>query len=160
MQKLAAVEDARRLWAEAQEWSLVRWLWEKKRVRTTADAAVAAFDEYEKRVKAGWSDDLKKAYRELDAQAAADGNAKARRQYDKAREEAKDVDPELKLAAKRVKQADDAAYDARMAAEDTFDEAEKRLSTDLAREGARQALASYDLREKAIRRAEAAGRRK
>jgi hypothetical protein len=43
-------------------------------------------------------------------------------------------------------------------AEDTFDVAEKKLSASLAREGARKAIESWDLREAAIRKAEAAKR--
>jgi hypothetical protein len=42
-----------------------------------------------------------------------------------------------------------------MDAEHTFDEAERLLSTSLAREGCQKAIRSWDLHEKAIRRAEA-----
>ena len=58
----------------------------------------------------------------------------------------------------RVKEADDEAETARLDAEDTFDVAEKKLSASLAREGARKAIESWDLREAAIRKAEAAKR--
>jgi hypothetical protein len=112
----------------------------------------------EKKVKASWSDDLKKAYREAEALAALNGNMKGKRRYEKAKEEAKDIDLEIKRAAERVKEADDAAERARLDAEDTFDEAERRLSSEMAREGARKAIGSWELREKAIRKAEAAGR--
>jgi hypothetical protein len=54
-----------------------------------------------------------------------------------------------------MKEADDLAYRARMDAEKTFDDAEKQLSTSLAREGCRKAIESWDLHEKAIRKAEA-----
>ena len=57
--------------------------------------------------------------------------------------------------AKKVKEADDEAFRAHMDAEATFDEAEKLLSTSLAREGCRKAILSWDLHEKAIRKAEA-----
>ncbi|MGZ4819106.1 MAG: hypothetical protein ACXVZJ_10800, partial [Terriglobales bacterium] len=60
------------------------------------------------------------------------------------------------VTAKAVKKADDAAHRARMDAEDTFDEAERQLSTRLAREGCRKAIASWELHEEAIRKAEAA----
>ena len=53
-------------------------------------------------------------------------------------------------------QADEEAERARLDAEDTFDEAERRMSTDLAREGAGKALRTYELREAAIRKSEAA----
>jgi hypothetical protein len=39
-----------------------------------------------------------------------------------------------------------------------FAEAERRMSAAMARDAARKTLESYDLREKAIRKAEAAGR--
>ena len=57
--------------------------------------------------------------------------------------------------------ADDPAttIDARLDAEDTFDEAERRLSAGMAREGARKAIESWELREKSIRKAEAVSRR-
>jgi hypothetical protein len=58
----------------------------------------------------------------------------------------------------RVKEADDEAEAARLDAEDTFDEAERRLSSSMACEGAIKAIASWELREKSIRKAEAAGR--
>ncbi len=62
--------------------------------------------------------------------------------------------PEATLIAKKVKEADDEAYRARMDAEETFDQAEKQLSTSLAREGCRKAIHSWELHEKAIRKAE------
>jgi hypothetical protein len=160
MKKLSEVEDAKALMNVAKDWGIWRWLLEKGRVRATADRAVDALGELEARVKASWSDDQRRAYRELEAHASRDGNARGRRQYERAREEAKDVDPEIKLAVQRVKEADDAAYNARMDAEDTFDEAERRLSAALARQGAEKAIASWDLKEKAIRRAEMLARRK
>jgi hypothetical protein len=158
MHKLLAVEEARRLFNEAKDWSIWRWLLEKKRVRTTADAATAALDEADKKVKAGWSDELKKAYRELEAEAAIDGDRRAKRQYEKAREEAKDIDEAIKVLARKVREADEKAEQVRLQAEDTFALADRRVSSSLAREGAGKALLTYDLREKAIRRAEAAAR--
>jgi len=160
MRKLVAVEEARKVLNEGKGWSIWTWLFEKSRVRTTADAGTAALDALEQEVKALWSDDLRKAYREAEAEAAAQQNPKAKRQYEKARAEAADVDPALKSAAHRVKEADDIATQARLHAEDVFAEAEKRMSGSMAREGAEAALEAYDLREKAIRRAEAACRAK
>ena len=159
MRKLIEVEEATALMTEAKDWGVWRWLTEKKRVRVAADRAVDALAGEEKRVKDGWSDDLKKAYHELEAQAAAETDPKAKRHYEKARQEAKDVDPQIKAAAERVKQADDVAYNSRMDAENTFDEAEKRMSASMAREGTQKAIDSWDLREKAIRKAEAAARK-
>jgi hypothetical protein len=159
MQKVIEVEEARDLLNAATDWSVWRWLLEKKRVRAAADRANEALDDLDRKVKATWSDELKKAYRELDLEGRLNGDARVRRQYQKAREEAKDIDPDIKLTAKRVKEADDAAWEAHMDAENTFDEAERRLSTDLARQGSRKAIASWDLHQKAIRKAEAAARR-
>ena len=159
MQKLIRVEEAKTLMNEAKDWSVWRWLLEKRRVRTAADAAVDALNGLDKKVKAAWSDDLKKAYRELELEAAMNGNSRARQKYEKAQEEAKHVAAEVKQAVKRVKEADDQAEEARLQAEDTFDQAERRMSAGMAREGARQAVASWELREKAIRKAEALGRR-
>jgi len=42
-----------------------------------------------------------------------------------------------------------------MTAEETFDEAERQLSTRLAREGCEKAIRAWDLKEKAISKAEA-----
>jgi len=160
MHKLIEVEEAKVLMNEAKNWGVWKWLWEKSKVRATADRAVDALAEAERKVKASWSDDLQKAYREVEALASLNGNLKSKRRYEKAKEEAKDIDPEIKRAVERVKEADDTAERARLDAEATFDEAERRLDTDMAREGAQKAIDSWELREKAIRRAEAAGRGK
>ncbi len=159
MQKLIPVEDAKALMNEAKDWGVWRWLMEKKRVRAAADQAVDALGYLEKKVKAHWGDDLKKAYRELEAQASLERNPRAKAQYQKAKEEAKNVDPQIKLAVRRVKEADDEAENARLDAEATFDEAEGRMSASMAREGAQKAIDSWELREKAIRKAEALARR-
>jgi hypothetical protein len=148
MQKLDSVQEAKALLNEAKDWSVWRWLTEKKRVRAAADTAWAALEEVEKQIKASWGDDLRKAYRELQAASR------------KTVEAAKEVDPELKAFAARLQQADEEAFQARMTAEETFDEAERRMSASLARKGSEQAVEAYELREKFIRRAEAAARRK
>ena len=159
MQKLKAVEEAKTLFEEAKDWGVWRWLTEKRRARETADAAWAALDECEKKVRASWSEELKKADRELAAAAAADGNGRAKRSYEKAKEEAKDVDPALKAAMQRLHQADAEAYKAHMDAEAQFDEADRRMSTSMACEGAQMAIDAWELREKFIRKMEALGRR-
>jgi hypothetical protein len=158
MQKLIPVEEAKELMNKAKDWSVWRWLMDKSKVRAAADKAVDALSAAEKKVKANWDEDAKKAYRELEAQAALERNPKAKRQFEKAREEASDIDPKTKTAVHRVKEADDQAYRARMDAEQTFDDAEKQMSASLAREGARKAIESWELREKAIRKAEALAR--
>jgi hypothetical protein len=104
-------------------------------------------------------DDLKLAYHELEAQEAYNKNPRLKRQFEKAQEAAIDIDPEIKLAIRKVREADNIAYNARMDAEDTFDEAERKLSASLAWEGAFRAIEANDLREKSIRRAEAVARK-
>jgi hypothetical protein len=46
----------------------------------------------------------------------------------------------LKAFASRLKPEDDDAFQARMSAEATFDEAERRMSVSLARQGCEQAI--------------------
>jgi hypothetical protein len=139
MKKLARVEEAKALMSEARDWSVWRWLIEKRRVRETADRATEALGELEEKVKAGWSEELRKA--------STNGRLRS-------------LDPELKLAFDELKKAEEAAEASRLDAEATFDEAERRLSAAMAREGTQKAIASWELREKAIRKAESIGRKK
>ncbi len=157
MRKLSAVEEARALMAEGTEWGVWKWMLEKKRVRQAADEARAALDELERKVKATWSDELKLAYNQLVSQ---NGNGKKMRKNSSAGQKSKlqGTDSQLVAAARRVMEADDEAYNAHEDAEEVFAEAEGRMSTSLAREGARKALEAYDLHEAAIRRAEALAR--
>ncbi len=138
MQKLMRVEDAKALMREATDWSVWGWLTEKRRLRSSADEAWEALEEAERKVKEGWSDELKQAYR------GKGGNG---------------IDGELKVAVQKVKEADQMWREARERAEETFDEAERRMSTSMACEGARQAIEAWELTERAIRKAEALGRR-
>jgi hypothetical protein len=101
LHKLEAIEEAKRLFEEAKDWGVWRWLTEKWRARQTADAAWAAFDRYEAKVKALWSEDLQKACREVEAEAAAAADSRARRSYEKANAEARHVDAEIKAAMRR-----------------------------------------------------------
>ena len=142
MERIPQVEAAKALMNEAVSWSVMKWLREKKRVRKTADQANAALDQLNQAVKDRWPDDIRAAYEGLVAQRSNKTPPPV-------------IDPQSRLSAKKVKEADDAAYRARMDAEDTFDEAERQLSTRLAREGCRKAIQSWDLHEKAIRKAEA-----
>ena len=129
MRKLPAVEEAKSLFNEANEWGMWRWLTEKKRARTTADAAWAALDEYEAKVKDGWPDDLKKAYR-------AGKTAET----------------------KRLKEAEAEAARVHQEAEDIFAEADRRMSTTMACEAAGRAVEAWEMRESVIRKLEAAAR--
>jgi hypothetical protein len=154
MRKLPAVEDARAIMTEGTQWGVWKWLLEKKRVRAIADVARAALDQFEMKVKATWSDDLKIAYNQLVSQ---NGDVKQARQKAKLgkKQTAPKIDSHVTTVVKRVKEADDDAYNAHEDAEDLFAEAEKRMSTSMAREAAVKALEAYDLHEAAIRKAEA-----
>lgn len=139
MRKLAEVEEARALMTEAVDWSVMRWLKDKKQVRKVADKANEALWAMQKQVKASWSSELKAAYVELSGEEHKHKGA---------------ISAEAKHLAKEVKEADDEAYRVHMEAEQTFDFAEKRLSTSMARDGAHKAILSWELYEKAIRKAE------
>jgi hypothetical protein len=147
MKTVHSVEEAKALLNEAKDWGVWKWLTEKKRVRAAADLAWADLEGIEKEIKHSWADDLRKAYREL------------QNHTKKTVDEAKDVDPDLKAFAGKLKKADDEAFQARMTAEETFDEAERKMSVALARQGSEQAIEAYEMREKFIRRAEAALKR-
>jgi hypothetical protein len=142
MPRLPEVQQAKELMNEAMEWSTFRWLWEKQKVRDTADRANAALERLEKAVKAKWADQLKTAYRS------------AAKKSGKTQVEKEPGDPQVMLLVERVLEADRVAHRARMDAEDTFDRAEKQMSTSLAVEGCKKAIRSWELHEKAIRRAE------
>lgn len=142
MHKLPEVQAAKELMKEAMEWSAFKWLFEKTRVRQTADRANEALDRLNRSVKARWSDEIKAEYKELKHRPRKDaeegpGNAG------------------MHALLEKVIAADEAAHRARMAAEDTFDQAEKQMSTSLAAEGCKKAVHSWTLHEKAIRQAEA-----
>ena len=120
MHKLTAVEEAKRLFEEAKDWGVWRWLTEKRRARSTADRAWEALEEYENSLKADWPKELRKSF----------------------------------AAHHEFKQADAEAYKARMEAEAQFDEADRRLSTSMAREGSQMAIDAWKMRERFIRKIE------
>ncbi len=146
MSKLPEVEAAKNLMTEAMAWSVMKWLREKKRVRKTADQANAALDKWGEGVKRSWTDGVRDAYEVLLAEEGSGRSPKKRKS---------DISPEVLQIAKKIKVADDEAYRARMDAEKTFDDADRQLSTSLAREGCRKAIHAWELREKAIHKAEA-----
>ena len=148
MHKLAPVENAKTLFEEAKDWSVWKWLLQKKRARSTADAAWEALEACEEKARAAWSDEWRQAYLDL----SADGRPKARRRSS--------LDPELKAALESLHELDEEARQARDAAEAQFDEADRRLSTSMACEGAQMAIDAWELREKVIRKVEALTRRK
>jgi hypothetical protein len=142
MHKLAPVEDAKTLFHEAKDWSVWRWLIEKKHARTTADAAWEALEACEEKVKAEWPEEWRKAY----------GHPKSRGHAA--------LDPEVKAALERLHETDEEARQAHDAAEAQFDEADRRMSSSMACQGAQMAIDGWELRETFIRKAEALARRK
>jgi hypothetical protein len=156
MKKLEAVEESRAIMTAGKEWGVFKWLMEKRKVRIIADKATAALNDAEDKVKATWSDELKRAYNYLATRDSDEGKGK---KGAKAKEDAK-FDPEILAIAQKVLEADEETETMRLDAEDTFAEGERQMSTSMAREGAGKALETYDLHEKAIRKAEAAAKQK
>ena len=142
MHKLAPVEDAKTLFEQAKDWSVWQWLTEKKRARTTADAAWEALEACEEKVRSGWEEDWRQAY----------GHPKSKLYAA--------LDPEVKAALETLYESDREAKQAHDAAEAQFDEADRRMSTRMACEGAQMAIDAWEMREKVIRKAEALGRKK
>ena len=149
MEKIVVVESAKALMTEAVGWSVMRWLREKKRVRKVADQANAALDKQNQAVKSRWPHDLSAAY-----DALVDNANGSRKPHSRSESNSSPASPQALLSVKKVKEADEVAHRARMDAEETFDFAEKQLSTALAREGCRKAIRSWELHESAIRKAE------
>ena len=152
MKKLPAVEEARAIMTEGMEWGVWKWLMEKKRVRQIADDARTALDELEIQVKLKWPDQYKLAYNEL----VGEGEPKRGRKTAKKTKAVSNSrgDAKIVAAVKAVADADDEAYNAHEDAEDMFAEAERKMSTAGAREGAKMALVAYDKHEAAIKKAE------
>jgi hypothetical protein len=146
MRKLPEVREAKELMNEAMDWSTFKWLFEKPTVRATADRANAALDQLEQSVKAQWSEQIKVAHKSLS------GKPKSHQKNQKLVQPA---DPQIRPVLENIIEADKVARRARIDAEDTFDKAEKQMSTSLAREGCKKAIHSWELHEKAIRKAEA-----
>lgn len=158
MEKLAAVEEAKALMTVAKDWPIFKWLTEKRRVRAIADKGTAALDEMDRRIKSSWPADLRNAYAMLVPPPADLDDPFAASEYEFLKQQADGIPPAIRQIAQRVKEADDIAYKARMSAERTFDDAERRLSASLARRGAEEAIQAYDLRYRALEAAEAASR--
>jgi hypothetical protein len=147
MKKFDEVEQAKALMTEGLDWSVIKWIAEKKRVRKAADKANNLLWTTQKTLREFWSDELIAAY---DALAGGDGNSDRHRP----KQDGAAIDPEIKRLARALKKADDEAYAAHLDAEETFDKADKWLSTAKAREGARKAILSWELYEKAILKSE------
>jgi hypothetical protein len=149
MRKLAEVRQATELMNEAINWSVFKWMFEKPRVRKTADIANDALDRLERAVKAEWPESLKAAYTELTAK-----SSKSTPRNQKRRQSSSVIDAETRQLVEKIMEADDDARRARIDAEATFDEAERILSISLAQEGCQKAITAWELHEKAIRKAE------
>jgi hypothetical protein len=148
VERIEAVENAKAVLAGALDWSIMRWLTEKKRVRHAADSGTAALDDAERAAKAEWSEELVNAYAELVPPAPGDPFAES--EYEYVKQLAAGIPEEIKALARHVRQADELATAAREAAEQTFADAEARMSASLARQGAEKALEAYELRYQAI----------
>jgi uncharacterized coiled-coil DUF342 family protein len=133
---LKEVAEARSLMTEAKDWPVIKWLSEKKRVRKVADLANATLDRVEQELHDSWDAELSAAYNEKNG--------------------ASKISPEVAKLASSIREKHEAALAARADAEATFDKAERRLSTSLAREGCAKAIAGWDFHEEAIRKAEMA----
>ncbi len=131
MAKIIEVEQARALMTEAIDWSVMKWLAEKKRVRRAADKANDTLNAVEQDIHSRWSLTFRSVY-----------------------EKSGDASSDLKRLARKIREEHDLAVKFHLQAEDTFDVAEKRLSTAMAREGCRQAIEGWDHHVQAIRLAE------
>lgn len=129
MQKLEAVERARIVMTEAIDWPDWQWLFQKDKVRALADLASKAFETANREARDSWTGELKQAY------AGRTG-----------------------VEANQIREADEEAARVTLEAETMFAEAEARLNAMMARDAARKALQSFDLREKALEAAQAAGK--
>ena len=145
MKKITEVEEAKAIMTEAQDWGMWRWLMEKRKVRLAADSCNDALARAEKRVLESWPEEMRTAYEAL----AQEQTAKKRHQK---------IDAEMMDTVRKIKQALDDAERVRLAAEDIFDRADRALSTSMAKQGTFRAIEAWEMREKAIRKAEAAAR--
>jgi len=147
MKKIPAVEEAKALMTEAQEWGVWRWLTEKRKVRLAADACNDALSRAEKKAIEAWPDHMREAYAELEAVESG-----------KKKSASKKIAAETLDIVRKIKNALDEAERVRLDAEDIFDRADRALSTSMAKDGTRRAIEAWELREKAIRKAESTGK--
>lgn len=144
MKPLPEVETAKQLMNEAMKWSVMKWLREKKRVRKAADQANAALDRRSEELKQRWPHTLRTTYESLAAESSASGANGRSREKGTGKESAGSA------MARKLREADLEALRAKMLAEETFDAAEQKLSTSLAREGCLKAIQAWELHENAI----------
>ena len=146
MKKIAEVEEAKAIMTEAQNWGIWRWLTEKRKVRLAADSCNDALARAEKRTIEAWPDEMRVAYEAL----GEDQAGKKRH---------KKVDADLMESVRKIKEALDEAERVRLDAEDIFDRADRALSTSMAKQGTFRAIEAWEMREKAIRKAESAAKK-
>lgn len=137
MKKLPQVEIAKTVMMDAMNWSVMKWMREKKSVRAIADEANDAIDRVNQEIKLSWPLNLRSELQALTSNGKSAYSASGE-------------NPILR----KIMAADDQAARARADAEQTFDEADRQLSTRLAREGCRKAILSWELHEKANAAAE------
>ncbi len=116
------------------------------------EEAKALFEEAKEWGVWGWLTEKKRLRR------TADAAWEALEAYETALKQSWDA-ATRKSVVQQVKAADTEAYKARMDAEAQFDEADRRLSTGMAREGAQMAIDAWTMREKLIRKMEALGKK-
>ncbi len=150
MERVPQVEAAKALMSEAMTWSVMKWLREKKRVRSAADEANAALDHLRQEVHKRWSAALQSQYTAVAAEAKAGLMGRSSRKNDGVEQ----------VLLQQLRKADQEALNAREDAEKTFDDAERQLSTRMARDGCQKAIRSWELHEKAIQKAEGLARSK
>ncbi len=146
MKKILEVEEAKEIMTAAQDWGVFRWLTEKRKVRLAADNCNDALARAEKRVIESWPDEMRAAYDDL----VAEEQGKKKR--------GKKIDSDVMETVRKIKDALDEAERVRLDAEDIFDRADRALSTSMAKEGTVRAIEAWEMREKAIRKAESAGK--
>ncbi len=144
MKKITEVEEAKAIMTAAQDWGIWRWLTEKRKVRLAADSCNDALSRAEKRIIESWPDDMRAAYDEL-----SDGKKKR----------GKKIDAEVMETVRKIKESLDEAERVRLDAEDIFDRADRALSTSKAKQGTFRAIEAWEMREKAIRKAETAAKK-
>ncbi|HTS48054.1 MAG TPA: hypothetical protein VMH05_08920 [Bryobacteraceae bacterium] len=122
---LRVVDQTKQLLEEAQGWSMWTWASEtnKGRVRSGIESATAALEREVERTKKSWSVAWHQAY---------DGA---------------DVDPAMKRAVRKLKDAENEMNRATAQSKATFAEAERELSASKARQGAAEARRAIEIHE-------------
>jgi chromosome segregation ATPase len=142
---LRAVIEAKRLLEETKQW----WPWSwaadlnKIKLRSAIETATKALEREVEKAKNSWSREMQRAYRELTV-------AESRRAS------TSNIDPEIKRAARKLKDAEDELNLATVQAQKTFDEAERELNPSKAREGALQTAKAIEKHETVLSIANAA----